>query len=265
MQSLFWPERMNLDRWVEHFRRNAESRPEPTWDTPHILPEKVEQLLVRSLEQFELGDGGGPAGLIAWNADAFQDESAKSRRLVDLWFEEEKEHSRLLNCAVERFGGEPITTHWSFRVFCFVRRWLGVRFELTTLLLTELVSTVYYRLMWRHGQDQALRGMCRLIIRDETGHVSFHRARMAEHGKAGHRRYGWCWEMVFRVLGFAAGTMLWVNHRRALRALGATDLEFYAEVWRELSRFITRLRRESVSTPTRIRRPLFHHSLCDTK
>lgn len=256
---------MNLEHWFEHFRRNAENRPNPAWDAPHVLPDTVEQLLVRSLEQFELGDGGGPAGLIAWNAENFRDETPETRRLVDLWFDEEKEHSRLLGEAVRRFGGESIETHWSFEVFCAVRRWLGVRFELTALLLTELVSTVYYRLMWKHGRDEALRAMCRLIIRDETGHVSFHRARMAEHGRVGRRRYGFCWEAAFRVLGFAAGTMLWINHRRALRALGARDVEFYAEVWRELSIFASRLRRESRPVPARVRRPLFHPKLCDTK
>ncbi|MFT5465359.1 MAG: hypothetical protein ACI8UO_000453 [Verrucomicrobiales bacterium] len=256
---------MNLDRWEEHFRRNAENRPEPDWNADCDLPENVACRLVRSLEQFELGDGGGPASLIAWNAESFRCESEQTRKLVDLWFEEEKEHSRLLNCAVKRFGGQPIETHWSFRVFCAVRRWLGVRFELTALLLTELVSTVYYRLIWRHGQDSALREMCRLIIRDETGHVAFHRARMAELRKTGRRRFGWCWAGVFRILGLAAGTMLWVNHRSALRALGATDREFYREVRGELTRFIKQLRRESSPESIRIRRPLFHQTLCDTK
>lgn len=265
MQSKFWPAQLNLDRWEEHFRRNANDRPEPDWDAPRQLPVEVVRKLVRSLEQFELGDGGGPAGLIAWNAESFRGASEHTRKIVDLWFEEEKEHSRLLNRAVERFGGQPIDTHWSFRVFCSVRRWLGVRFELTTLLLTEIVSTAYYRLLWRHGEDLALRQMCRLILRDETGHVAFHRARMAEFGKAGRRRWGWCWAGVFRILGLAAATMLWVNHRSALRALGATDREFYGEVRTEIARFIKRLRRESRRDPVRVRRPLFRQSLCDTK
>ena len=98
-------------RWLSHFRKNRTSRSEPEWDAPVMLAPKVLQRLVRSLEQFHLGDGGGPAGLIAWNAESFRSSSAATQELVDLWFAEEKEHSRLLCGAVKRFGGRPIKGH----------------------------------------------------------------------------------------------------------------------------------------------------------
>jgi hypothetical protein len=233
-----------VGRWLAHFRRNQENRPEPNWAAPLTLEAEVVRPLVRSLEQFQLGDGGGPAYLIAWDRERFLSDGDGTRELVDLWFAEEREHARLLAGAVARFGGRCIRGHWSFSVFCRTRRWFGVRFELTVLLLTEIVSTVYYRLMHRHGDDAALRAMCRLINRDESGHVAFHRDRLARAARAGRAHYGKCWEMRFRVLGFAAATMLWINHAPGLRALGATGREFYREVWQELSRFIRNLRRD---------------------
>src|SRR5207253_2662448 len=97
-----------------------------------------------------------------WPPDSSRTPSrAGPRPPVDLWFAEEREHARLLGAAVARFGGRCIQGHWSFTAFCLTRRWFGVRFELTVLLLTEIVSTVYYRLLRRHGQDPALRAMCR--------------------------------------------------------------------------------------------------------
>lgn len=238
---------MDADRWLAHFRANRESRPEPDWAAPITLSAAVVARLVRSLEQFHLGDGGGPASLIAWNAESFRSSSDAARELVDLWFAEEKEHSRLLSGAVARFGGRPIAGHWSFSVFCWVRRWFGVRFEVTALLLTEIVSTVYYRLLYRHGGDPALRAMCRLILRDEIGHVAFHRDRMARQARGRTAYYGRSWESKFRTLGLVAATMLWINHAPALKALGATRSEFYRGIWRELSLFIWRLKRESGS------------------
>lgn len=240
---------MDSDRWLAYFRKNRESRPEPDWDAPITLSPPVIKKLVRSLEQFHLGDGGGPASLIAWNAETFRGTSDATRQLVDLWFNEEKEHSRLLCGAVKRFGGTPITGHWSFTVFCWVRRWFGVRFELTCLLLTEIVSTIYYRLMRRHGNDPALRAMCRLILRDEACHVAFHRDRLARNAGGRPSRYGLWWETRMRVLGLAAATMLWINHARAIKGLGATDAEFYRGVWRELSVFIAQLRRDTARLP----------------
>jgi hypothetical protein len=184
-------------RWLEHFRRNREKRPEPDWKAPITLSREVVQPLVRSLEQFQLGDGGGPASLIAWDAERFRSSSEGTRTLVDLWFAEEREHARLLAGAVARFGGRCIEGHWSFTAFCLVRKYFGVRFELTVLLLTEIVSTVYYKLLRRHGDDPALRSMCQLILRDEAGHVAFHRDRLAQAARDGYRRYGNLWEQCF--------------------------------------------------------------------
>lgn len=237
-------EMANPGFWLSHFRRNRQNRPEPKWDAPLSLPQSVVKLLVRSLEQYQLGDGGGPASLIAWNSEAFRSSSAESKELVDLWFLEEKEHSRLLGGAVARLGGTPIREHWSFSVFCGVRRWVGVDFELTVLLLTEIVSTIYYRLIKRHCEDEPIRDMCGLIMRDEAGHVAFHRARMALEGRKGRLTYGAIWEAGFFLLGYAAATMLWVNHAPALCAMGATTREFYFEIRSEIGDFVTDLRRE---------------------
>ena len=235
----------DASRWKAHFRHNRRHRPEPDWAAPVTLPADVVRPLVRSLEQFQLGDGGGPACLIAWDAERFRAAGAGTRSLVELWFAEEREHARLLGGAVDRFGGRRIEGHWSFTAFCLVRKWLGVRFELTVLLLTEIVSTAYYRLLRRHGEDPALRAMCKLILRDEAGHILFHRDRLARAGRAGRATYGPLWEARFRLLGLAAGTMLWVNHAPGLCALGARTGEFYREVWLELSRFVRALRGEA--------------------
>jgi hypothetical protein len=144
---------MNYAKWIAHFTRNRTCRPEPDWTAPVGVEPGVLAPMLRSVEQFRLGDGGGPASLIAYDAEAFRSRTAEMRQIVDLWFAEEAEHARLLGCAVKRFGGRIITSHWSFTAFCFCRRVLGVRFELQVLTLTELVSTAYYRMLRAHSPD----------------------------------------------------------------------------------------------------------------
>lgn len=231
---------MNYRKWVAHFQRNQKNREEPDWQAPVELEGKAYETLKKSLQQFQLGDGGGPASLIAWNRCEFLERDEDLEQLVTLWFKEEEEHSRLLRDALRRFDVPAIEEHWSFSLFCKVRQWGGVQFELYALLLTEVTSHVYYQMLRRYCPDSAVKGMCRLIIRDEAGHIAFHRARLA--GAGG--RYGCLWEMMFRVRGLAAGIVLWMNHGRALKNFGAADREFYRGIWRGMTVFVKGLRRE---------------------
>ncbi len=231
----------DYDRWLNHFTRNRENRTEPDWTAPIQLPAGTIPPLLRTLTQFQLGDGGGPCSLIAFDARRFRSSSAAAEQMVDAWFREEAEHSRLLGEAVKRFGGRPITSHWSFSAFCAVRRWLGVRFELQVLLLTELVSTAYYRVLQRHVNDPAIHQMCQLILRDEGGHVEFHRDRLAHVSPAPAGILDALWRLQFWLCGFGAATVLWVNHGPCLHPFGAGNREFYREVRREIGGFIARL------------------------
>jgi hypothetical protein len=239
---------MNAQRWINHFRDNKLHRTEPPWDAPIAMDPTMVARVLPSLQQFQLGDGGGPASLIAYNAERFRGKSEDIRALVDYWFAEEREHSRLLSCAVRRFGGKLIKSHWSFSAFCATRRVFGVWFELEVLLLTEIVSTGYYRVLRRHINDPAVRAMCSLILRDEAGHVAFHRARIAADPK-GSGLDGLLWQCQFWLCGYAAATMLWVNHRPCLEAIGGTCAEYYAEVGFEIGRFLRQLARDAMSKP----------------
>ena len=242
---------MNQAKWIAYFERNQTNRPEPDWTAPVTVSPQVLAPLLTSLEQFRLGDGGGPASLIAHDAEEFRGSSEEMRTIVDMWFAEEAEHARLLGCAVKRFQGRIIHSHWSFTAFCLCRRAPGVRFELQVLLLTELVSTAYYRVMRNHSPDGALTAMCELILRDEAGHVAFHRDRLAETVGLAETLRGMAWEAQFRTLGYAAATMLWVNHSPGLTAIGGTAAEYYAEVRRQLNRFVFSLRRSTATMGAR--------------
>lgn len=243
---------MNHTRWINHFIRNRLDRSEPDWAAPISIPERMFGPLLKSLEQFRLGDGGGPASLIAYDAERFRSRTEEMRAIVDFWFAEEAEHARLLGCAVRRFGGRYITSHWSFTAFCLCRRVLGVRFELQVLLLTELVSTAYYRVLQAHSPDAPLAEMCGLILRDEAGHVAFHRDRLADAGRSPLGLRGIFWQTQFWVLGHAAATMLWANHGRCLTVIGGSRAQYFGEVRRELGRFIISLCQSSEPMLARI-------------
>jgi hypothetical protein len=52
------------------------------------------------------------------------------------------------------------------------------------------------------------------------------------------------WVIQFHVCGYAAATMLWMNHRKCCVGLGASTREFYREVRFELARFCRALNKK---------------------
>src|SRR3954468_3258796 len=169
---------MNYHKWIAHFQANRLGRIEPDWTAPLALDDRRRRALASTLAEYQLGDGGGPCRLIAPDAESYRGSSEEAGRVVDLWFAEEREHSRLLAGAVRRGGGTFITSTPAFRLFNACRRLLGVQFEMLVLLIVEIVSTGYYRVIRRHVGDAPIAAMCRLILRDEARHIDFHRDRL---------------------------------------------------------------------------------------
>ena len=242
---------MKFSHWFQHFKRNQQNRIEPDWSAPVMIPKRKIKPLLKTLAEFQLGDGGGPCCLIAFNSDRYLKRSPELDQVVDLWFKEEAEHARLLGCALDRFGGKPIRSHWSFSAFCALRKWMGVCFELQVLLLTELVSTAYYRVLQRRVDDPAVRQMCELILRDEGGHVDFHRDRLAHANPSPASPLGAFWQLQFWLNGLAAASVLWLSHGPSLCQFGSSTREYYGEVQREIGGFIARLITRSRAVETR--------------
>ena len=119
----------NLRKWIDHFGpANRFDRPEPDWDSPLSLDERRRPALAATLAQYQLGDGGGPCRLIAHDAEDLRGTDEQVRRVIDLWFAEEAEHSRLLAGAVTRLRGKPVTDSLSFRLFNRCRRLFNAQF-----------------------------------------------------------------------------------------------------------------------------------------
>lgn len=239
---------MNFSFWIAHFETNRLDRPEPEWNAPFTMAEKKRRLLARSLSEYQLGDGGGECRLVAADAESYRGSAEDVRRVVDFWFAEEREHSRLLAGAVRRVGGVFVTTTPAFELFYIIRRRLGVQFELLLLLIVEIVSTGYYRVIRRHVGDEPIADMCRFILRDEARHIDFHRDRLAARHPWG---VGGWWALRFRFLGHACAWFLWLGHGRALRALGGTRAELFHHVRSGLANFLSELAASTASASAR--------------
>ena len=214
---------LDIRKWMRIFERNKQRRAEPRWDSPVSVPTEARAALFRSLAEFQLGDGGGPAGLIAWNAERYRQSQPGLAEVIDAWFTEEKEHSRLLGDLISHYDTPAVKECWSFSLFLLVRKLFGLAFELQILTVTELSSTAYYQMLSENCEDLALRDVCALILRDEHLHLAFQHDRLLT-SKEG---FSPLWSLQFRLCGWMAATVLWMGHGRCLRGLGVTRQAFF--------------------------------------
>lgn len=201
--------------WRDYFRRNGEARLEFESGAPLDVDPGKAPALIASLQRFQIGESGEGEHLIAAADRTGDPDYAEAIRL---FIAEEQDHARRLAHVVTRLGGALLDSHWSDRVFVFLRRLMGLRTELMVLLIAELIARRYYRAIYDGARDPDVELMCRQIMHDELGHVRFHCDYLyhAFDGTPGWARTAihFCWTAAFR----ATCLVVMLDHRRALQA-----------------------------------------------
>ena len=216
---------MTYQEHVRDFRSHARRRAESVEHWPS--GGRLDPALVRSLQRFQAGEDGDGASLIAKSERAGDHDYLTA---VRLFVAEEQNHARLLK-NVLTYAGEPtIDGHWTDTVFVAVRRALGLRLELMTLMLAEVVALRYYRALRDGTGDALVTDVAGGILADERRHVPFHVDRLRDGfadapGTARLIAAGFWW-----VLMTGATLVVAVDHGRALTSLGVTRRRFVREV-----------------------------------
>jgi hypothetical protein len=252
--------------WLDHFRRNRVNRAEPDWGRATPFPPAVTAPLARSLAHFALGESCEGTTLLAGTRRHWPDDPDYIAAMT-LFIAEEREHARLLEHLVIRFGGTLVTTHWTDRCFTMARHVLGLRFEILTVVVAELVGGAYFQLLRSTG-DPVVRQVCELMVRDETQHRRFHvdRVVVAQLHWSPLRRA--LWTAGFQLLLRAALLAAWLDHRPALLAVGISRRLFTAEAkaearrWRLRRRALRRSGRLDGATPAGWRTARSRHAGC---
>jgi len=210
---------------VEDFGRHRRLRSELVERWPLAGP--LDPALVRSIQRFQAGEDGDGASLLAKSAKAGDPDYLAA---VALFVAEEQNHARLLRNVLACAGEDTISGHWTDTIFVFVRRALGLRLELMTLMLAEVVALRYYRALRDGTRNRLLTDVAGRILADEQRHVPFHvdrlRAGFARTPPLGRRLGAAFWW----ILMTGATLVVAIDHGVALRRLGVTRCRFMADV-----------------------------------
>lgn len=225
---------MDFRQHLATFERHARRRDAASERRP--VGGRLPRALVRSVQRFQAGEDGDGSGLIGAAQRAGDPVYLAA---VRLFVAEEQSHAARLANVLRYAGAVPLGGHWTDTVFVLVRRAGGLRLELLTLMLAEVVALRYYRALRDGSGDEYVSGVAAGILADEERHVPFHidRLRQGFTGTPAVGRAavagGW-W-----VLMAGAALVVAADHGGALRALGLTRRRFVTDVLRLFRPMVT--------------------------
>jgi len=223
--------------WHLDFARHAGRHRHVDVDRPATLTPEQRSALAISLSTFQIGEDGTGEHLLAAAKEA-----AATRRYRDalaMFVIEEQEHARLLALVLRAIDHPLRTSHWTDRVFVFIRQIKSLRSEVLTLLVAELIALSYYSAM-RDGVREFADVFGR-IYDDEVRHVDFHADTLPHHLDQWSTGTRALVRVLWNVLVVGSSVVAALDHRAALRVVGVSPARFVRSVWTDLRNLDQRL------------------------
>lgn len=212
--------------WRECFQARKD-RPLPALETDHDY-RQLPRSLARSLAVFQLGESGGGSVVEQARQSSLPGVDSAYADAVRLFVDEEHRHADILAMCVRLAGGNLLRKNWTARLFVHGRRLMGLRLKILVLLAAEVIGLVFYDLIAKRLPPGVLRRWLEELVADEATHLDFHCAflRSQLSGRASRFVFLSAW----RLLMFAAGTVVAIDHRRTLSDL-YIDRREVREAW----------------------------------
>lgn len=222
-------------QWCYYYHRNTERLLRLPWGRGAELTEAERNAVAASLQDFQLGESSEGRNLLR-RAEQYAEHADDPEYIeaMQLFVREEQRHARLLGRFLHLAGIEPLKRSRLDTAFRLLRRLAGLVLSITVLLTAETIGKVYYRALRRATGSALLRRICDQLLRDEVRHMRFHAERLAI-VRRGHARWRtWLAHGLHRVLFGGTCLLVWIKHRRALRAGGLGLAGFWRACWQEM-------------------------------
>jgi hypothetical protein len=219
--------------WVAYFRANlAACRPIP-WDRGAEVTAGELDAIAQSLQGWQLGETSDGRHLRAAAARYAQRVGEPDYgRAVDLFIREEQRHGELLGQFLDLAGVGRVKADWGDSLFRAARYGLtNMEVWTTPVVMIETLAVVYYNAIRRATASSVLRTICAQILADEIPHLRFQCERLAIIF-SGRPPFAFRLTMLVHKLCFATiVALVWLGHRRALRAGGYCWRKYWRASW----------------------------------
>ena len=223
--------------WLCYFLHNRHERTDIHWQSQTPSSASFESALSRWL-----GQSAQPATqlhqrrwLVGRAVNSLQSDPAYVQSLR-LLVKEEQYHRDLVDHCLQRLSAQrqgpgPIRKAGNY-IWQTVRRTLGMRFELSVILLAQIITVALWRLVQGSPDiDSTIESASNQLLQDKRAHIDFHAERLTLEFVAFNfirrnlRR--WRLRVMFALL---LALVIW-RQRRLIRAAGASRLQFAAHSW----------------------------------
>jgi hypothetical protein len=223
--------------WLALFQENA-TRPRPIpWERGAEVSPTQLAAIARSLQAWQLGETSDGRHLRAAAAHyAARIDDPDYARAVALFIREEQRHGELLGRFLDLAGVGRVSADWGDRLFRAARYCVtDMEVWTTPVVMVETLALIYYNAIRRATDSAVLRSVCGQILADEGPHIRFQCERLAillqDRGAFGSRLT----RLAHRALFLLIVLLVWVGHRRALRAGGYGWRPYWRAAWRKMS------------------------------
>jgi hypothetical protein len=187
----------------------------------------------RSLQAWQLGetsDGSHLRAAAARYAERVGDPDYLTA--VDLFISEEQRHGETLGRFLDLSGVGRVTSDWGDNLFRTARYCLtSMEIWTTAVVMVETLALVYYNAIRRATRSRLLQAICSQILADEVPHLRFQNERLATIFSKRSRFMLGLTLLFQRACFLGVMLLVWLGHRRALRAGGYSWRRYWRAAW----------------------------------
>ncbi|MFL5331055.1 MAG: 4-hydroxy-3-methylbut-2-enyl diphosphate reductase [Gemmataceae bacterium] len=223
--------------WLQYYQANAKHLMPIPWQVGAGVTLAELEPIVESLRAWQLGETSEGGHLLAATRKyALRMGDPLFVDVVRMFIAEEQRHGEDLGRFLDLAGVPRAKRNWGDSLFRAARYCItSMEAWVTPVVMVETHGLIYYNAIRRATRSKVLRTLCQQILRDEIPHIRFQCERLAILHRGRSRPWMLLTKLFHRIFFTLITLLIWVGHRRALRAGGYTFRQFWRSAWGKMS------------------------------
>lgn len=237
---------MNFLKWQEYFRSNQDHFDHLDWRNDDILTPDERRTILSSICQFQRGEYSEGKHFLEF-AKNMKDESYI--QALRFFIKEEQDHAIVLGKFMDNHSMEKLKNDWLDNIFRRLRKLADLECTITVLLTAEIISMIYYQALTKATASKLLKQICGQILIDEEMHLQFQSFSLRVLYEKKNILSIFISRILHRILMGGTIVMVWIFHRRVLKAGNYYFFDFFKAVFSEFKKCESMIADKSLRVP----------------